>query len=162
MPGGRERRSPQARLAQGQSTAGAASPEAGQESSRAGILTALDGVGGRLQGHDPAAGLGDVHAEHQAHPRVLAADVGLALAQLDVRVAQLQDPRAVDAATHRARSLLCPAPLPPRGSQRLQGPALLGIQTFPDTRGVRKPQSAAHEGRCWTSPRIKTPHLVSL
>lgn len=78
-------------------------PRHGEEQA-AGILTALDGVGGRLQGHDPATGLGDVHAEDEAHARVLAADVGLALAQLDVRVAQLQDPRAVDAATHTAPS----------------------------------------------------------
>lgn len=61
-------------------------------------LTALDGVGRRLQGDDPAAGLGDVHPEHEPHPRVLPADVRLALAQLDVGVAEFQDPRTVDAA----------------------------------------------------------------
>lgn len=61
-------------------------------------LTALDGVGRGLQGDDPAAGLGDVHAEHQPHTRVLPPDVRLAFPQLDVRVPQLQDPRAVDAA----------------------------------------------------------------
>lgn len=60
-------------------------------------LTALDGVGRGLQGHDPAAGLGDVDAEHQPHPGVLPPDVRLALAQLDVGVSQLQDPGAVDA-----------------------------------------------------------------
>lgn len=64
-------------------------------------LTALDGVGRGLQGDDPPAGLGDVHAEHQPHTRVLTPDVRLAFPQLDVRVPQLQDPRAVDAAERR-------------------------------------------------------------
>ena len=61
-------------------------------------LTALDGVGRRLQGDDPSAGLGDVHSEHQPHARVLPPDVRLAFPQLNVRVPQLQDPGAVDAA----------------------------------------------------------------
>lgn len=61
-------------------------------------LTTLDGIGSGLQGNGPAAGLSDVDPEHHPHTCVLAADVRLALAQLDVRVAQLEDARAVDPA----------------------------------------------------------------
>lgn len=61
------------------------------------LLTALDGVGGGLQGHGSTGGLVDVHPENHPHPRVLAPDVRLALPQLDVRVPKLQDAGAVDA-----------------------------------------------------------------
>lgn len=68
-------------------------------------LTALNGVRGRLQRDDPSAGLWNVHPENQPHARVLSPDVGLAFPQLDVRVPQLQDPRAVDAAGKRGTHL---------------------------------------------------------
>lgn len=44
-----------------------------------------------------------MHAEHQAHSRVLPADVCLALPQLDVGVSKLQDAGAVDAAQRGGR-----------------------------------------------------------
>ena len=55
-------------------------------------------MGGHLQGGMMTSWLGYVDPEHQAHARVLASDVRLALPQLDVGVPQLQDPGAVDAA----------------------------------------------------------------
>ena len=61
-------------------------------------LTALDGVRCSLQGDDPSTGLWNVHPENQPDPCVLSANVRLALAQLDVRIPQLQDARTVDAA----------------------------------------------------------------
>lgn len=73
-----------------------------------GILTALDRVGGHLQRQRAAAGLRDVHPEHQPHTRVLPADVRLPLAQLDVRVPELQDPGTVNAAKTRVHCLLVP------------------------------------------------------
>jgi len=68
-------------------------------------LTALHGDGGGLQGQHLPAGLGDVHPEHHPHTRVLPADVRLALPQLDVRVAELQDARAVDAEEPESRTV---------------------------------------------------------
>lgn len=65
-------------------------------------LTALNGVGRRLQGHDPAAGLRDVHSENKPHTRVLSPDVCLAFPQLNVGISKLQDSRTVDA-TRRVR-----------------------------------------------------------
>lgn len=53
------------------------------------LLTALNGVGGYLQGEGPAIGLWDVNPEDQTHTRVLTTDVRLSLAQLDVRVSEL-------------------------------------------------------------------------
>lgn len=53
------------------------------------LLTALDGVGGYLQGEGPAIGLRDMNPEHQPHTCVLPTDVRLPLAQLDVRVSKL-------------------------------------------------------------------------
>lgn len=61
-------------------------------------LTALDGVRCSLQGDNPSTGLWNVHPENQPDSCVLSADVRLALAQLDVRIPQLQDSRTVDAA----------------------------------------------------------------
>ena len=64
-------------------------------------------MGGHLQGGMLPSWLGYVDPEHQAHTRVLASDVRLALPQLDVSVPQLQDPGAVDAArktTHKSTS----------------------------------------------------------
>lgn len=72
-------------------------------------LTALDGVGGDLQRQRPAVGLRDVDAEDQPHARVLPPDVRLPLAELDVRVPELQDAGAVDAARNKS---LCSAPDP--------------------------------------------------
>lgn len=66
-------------------------------------LTALNGVGRRLQGHNPAAGLRDVHSENEPHTRVLSPDVCLAFPQLNVGISKLQDSRTVDA-TRRMRS----------------------------------------------------------
>lgn len=60
------------------------------------MLTALDGVGGHLEGDVLSSWLRDVHAEHQANARVLPTHVRLALPQLDVGVPELQDPDAVD------------------------------------------------------------------
>lgn len=61
-------------------------------------LTALDGVGCSLQGHRSPRRLIDVNPENHPHACVLTPDVSLPLPQLDVRVAQLQDPGAVDPA----------------------------------------------------------------
>lgn len=70
------------------------------------VLTALDGVGGHLQGQSPAAGLGHVHAEHHAHTSVLPSDVRLALPELDVWVTELEDAGAIDAAAGQKGSHL--------------------------------------------------------
>ena len=88
-------------------------------------LTALDGVGGDLQRQRPAVGLRDVDAEDQPHPRVLPPDVRLPLAELDVRVSELQDPGAVDAAGNKSlRSAPDPCPIPgDRSPKGLCGPA---------------------------------------
>lgn len=91
-------------------------------------LTALDGVGGDLQRQRAAAGLRDVDPEDQPHAGVLPADIGLPLAQLDVRVPQLQDPGAVDAARNKSAgqdTLEEPAPRPrprPRGPAQVPRP----------------------------------------
>ena len=53
------------------------------------LLTALNGVGGYLQGKGPAIGLRDMNPEDQPHTRVLPTDVRLSLAQFDVRVSEL-------------------------------------------------------------------------
>ena len=53
------------------------------------LLTALNGVGGYLQGEGPAIGLRDMNPEDQPHTRVLPTNVCLALAQLNVRVSEL-------------------------------------------------------------------------
>lgn len=53
------------------------------------LLTALNGVGGYLQGEGPAIGLWDMNPEDQAHTCVLPTDVRLPLAQLNVRVSEL-------------------------------------------------------------------------
>lgn len=53
------------------------------------LLTALDRVGGYLQGEGPAIGLRDMNPEDQSHARVLSTDVCLSLAQLNVRVSEL-------------------------------------------------------------------------
>ena len=85
-------------------------------------LTALDGVGGHLQRQRAAAGLRDVDPEHQPHARVLPANVRLPLAQLDVRVPELQDPGTVDAARQNRRALACraqPHVPPPTSARRL-------------------------------------------
>lgn len=66
-------------------------------------LTALDRVGGHLEGDVLSCGLRYVHAEHQADAGVFAADVGLALPQLDVGVPELQDPGAVDSVRQETR-----------------------------------------------------------
>lgn len=50
-------------------------------------LTALDGVGGGLQGHRPPVGLVDVHSKHQPHASVFTSDVRFSFAKLNVRVA---------------------------------------------------------------------------
>lgn len=60
------------------------------------LLTALDGMGGHLEGDDLSSRLRDVHAEHETNAGVLPTDVRLALPQLDVSVPELQDPGAVD------------------------------------------------------------------
>lgn len=44
-----------------------------------------------------------MHPEHHPHSRVLAPDVGLPLPQLDVRIAQLENPGAVDAVVGGSR-----------------------------------------------------------
>lgn len=62
------------------------------------MLTALDGMGGHLEGDGLSSWLRNVHAEHQANTRVLPAHVRLALPQLDVGVPELQDPDTVDSA----------------------------------------------------------------
>lgn len=61
-----------------------------------GLLTALDGVGGGLQGDGSSIGLAYVYSEHHPHTGVLSSDVCLALPELDVRVAQLENTSAVD------------------------------------------------------------------
>ena len=73
----------------------------------------------------PAVGLRDVDAEDQPHPRVLPPDVRLPLAELDVRVSELQDPGAVDAAGNKSlRSAPDPCPIPgDRSPKGLCGPA---------------------------------------
>lgn len=73
-----------------------------------GPLTALDGIGGDLQGQRAAAGLRNVHPEHQPDACVLPADVRLPLPQLYVRIAQLQDAGAVNAAQSKARTSVPP------------------------------------------------------
>lgn len=65
------------------------------------MLTALDGVGGYLEGDVLSSRLRNVHAEHQADARVLPAHVRLALPQLDVGVPELQDPDTVDSGRGR-------------------------------------------------------------
>lgn len=60
------------------------------------VLTALNGVGCRLQGHCSPCGLVDVNSENHPHSCVLAPDVSLPLPQLNVRITQLQDSSAVD------------------------------------------------------------------
>lgn len=60
------------------------------------MLTALDGMGGYLEGDVLSSRLRNVHAEHQANTRVLATHVRLALPQLDVGVPELQDADTVD------------------------------------------------------------------
>lgn len=67
-------------------------------------LTALDGVGGDLEGDVLSSGLRNVHTEHQANTRVLPAHVRLALPQLDVCVPELQDPDTVDSGRGGART----------------------------------------------------------
>lgn len=67
------------------------------------LLTALNGVGRDLQGHGSPRGLVDVNSENHPHPGVLTPDVRLPLSELYVRVAQLQDPRAVDSVLCRQR-----------------------------------------------------------
>lgn len=60
------------------------------------MLTALDRMGGYLEGDVLSSWLGNVHTEHQTNTRVLAADISLTLPQLDVGVPELQDADAVD------------------------------------------------------------------
>lgn len=67
-------------------------------------LTAFDGVGSSLQWHRPAIGLVDVHSEYQSHARVFTADVRLPFAELDVGVAQLEDPRTINSERERQQS----------------------------------------------------------
>lgn len=69
-----------------------------QERFSARLLTALDGMRGRLQGDVLSSGLRYVHAEHESNSGVFPTDVRLALPQLDVGVPELQDPGAVDSA----------------------------------------------------------------
>ena len=49
-----------------------------------------------MEGDEAAGGLRYMHPEHQANARVLPADVRLAVPLLDVGIAQLEDPSAVD------------------------------------------------------------------
>lgn len=53
------------------------------------LLTALNGVGGYLQGEGPAIGLWNMNPEDQPHTCVLPTNICLSLAQLDVRVSEL-------------------------------------------------------------------------
>lgn len=60
------------------------------------MLTALNRMGGYLEGDVLSSWLRNVHTEHQANTRVLPAHIRLALPQLDVGVPELQDPDTVD------------------------------------------------------------------
>lgn len=68
------------------------------------MLTALDRMGGYLEGDVLSSWLRNVHTEHQTDTRVLPADVRLALPQLDVGVPELQDPDTVDSVRVGART----------------------------------------------------------
>lgn len=68
------------------------------------MLTALDRMGGYLEGDVLSSWLRNVHTEHQTDTRVLPTDVRLALPQLDVGVPELQDPDTVDSVREGART----------------------------------------------------------
>lgn len=68
------------------------------------MLTALDRMGGYLEGDVLSSWLRNVHTEHQTDTRVLPTDVRLALPQLDVGVPELQDPDTVDSVRVGART----------------------------------------------------------
>lgn len=53
------------------------------------LLTAFDGFGGNLKGHQLATQLRDVNAKHQTHAGVLPPNVRLAVPQFNVRISQL-------------------------------------------------------------------------
>lgn len=60
------------------------------------MLTALDRMGGHLEGDVLSSGLRNVHTEHQTDTRVLPTHICFTLPQLDVGVPELQDPHTVD------------------------------------------------------------------
>lgn len=121
--------------------AGPAQPGDGGGGWGGAALTALDGVGGDLQRQRPAVGLRDVDAEDQPHARVLPPDVRLPLAELDVRVSELQDAGAVDAAGNKS---LCsapdPRPIPATAHRRL-------FAALPRGRGGQTPTRRLSWGR---------------
>lgn len=84
------------------------------------MLTALDRMGGHLEGDVLSSGLRNVHTEHQTDTRVLPPDICFTLPQLDVGVPELQDPDAVDSVRGETRVCVnaCEGL---RGRQRLDG-----------------------------------------
>lgn len=119
---------------------------------RDGVLTALDGVGGHLQRQRAAAGLRDVHPEHQPHASVLPANVRLPLAQLDVRVPELQDPGTVDAAQNKNPLPAGPIPRARCPSSPFHPPEPPGQDSHTPGTGHTLPSTPAREGGRTDSP----------
>lgn len=69
------------------------------------LLTALDGIGRCLQRNGPAIGLVDVYPKYQPHTCVFTPDVRFSFAELDVRIAQFQDPSTVDSAAKAGQNI---------------------------------------------------------
>lgn len=67
-------------------------------------LTALNGMGGHLEGDMLSSWLRYVHTKHQADSGVFPTHVCLALPQLNVGISELQDPGAVNSVGRREQS----------------------------------------------------------
>lgn len=118
------------------------------------MLTALDGMGGDLEGDVLSSGLRNVHTEHQANTRVLPPHVRLALPQLDVGVPQLQDPDTVDSGRGGAHVCVSTGSLNVAGQSNGGGRTLTWLSCCSSAPGGSPgPWCRGRPSRsCWWSP----------